>query len=484
MRWLPPVTIGRIEAVVLLFVLLMAAGCSGYHKPDVPRIEDFMHVPMTAPGEKAPRMPAAEGDIFLSSVPPGKQLLTLEGSVRIALDKNPLTRAAQEGVVAAGEAAGEARAPYYPTLGLRTGYSRWQQHAFLPSGVSISSDEIGPTDDWNAGLEARLTLFDSGERRAKLRTALAEQGMAEEDAAKIRQDIALDVHQSFYSLVAAGENLSVAEKNLARAEDHLRLTQTRHEAGAVPIADVYRARVEAADSRLELVRAKNLVRITSGDLNTAMGLPVELSIDIDARAEKIESPENIALDEAFDQAVHLRPVLRAALQGIAARRHRVDEARSAFGPKLQALGNYGWRDDEFLPEDEDWLVGLSVELPLFTGFSRKHKLARTTAEQRRTEAETTRLLHQVRREVWTAHSKLTESFEAVQAAGVLVKDAQESMRSTRRRYEVGAGTITDLLDAQTALARAEAVDVAARWDYHIAKAQLHRSTGNLLVERQ
>lgn len=482
-RW-APLMIRRIEAAVLLFMLLMTAACAGYHKPDVPQIEDFMPVSTTAePSE----MSIAKSDAPPSLVRFGERWLTLEGCVLIALDKNPLNRAAKEGVVAAGEAVGEARAPYYPTLGLKSGYNRWQQHAFLPSGViaqSMADDEIGPTDDWNAGLEARLTVFDSGARRANLRAAIAEQGVTEEDAAGIRQDIALDVHQSFYSLVAARENLSVAEKNLARTEDHLRLTETRHAAGAVPIADVYRARVEVADSRLELVRAKNLVRLASGDLNTAMGLPVELSIDVDARAEKIESPENIALDQAFDQAVHMRPMLKSALQGIAARRHRVDEAKSAFGPTVEALGSYGWRDDEFLPEDEDWLVGVSVEFPLFTGFSRKHKLARTRAELRRTEAESLRLIQQVRQEVWTAHSKLTESFEATRAAGVLVKDAEESMRTTRKRYEVGAGTITDLLDAQTALARAEAVDVAARWDYYIAKAQFHRSTGNLLGEKQ
>ena len=329
MRRLTPLTMKQIEIVLLLFLFLMAAGCSGYHKPDVPQIDNFMPLSPGASGSKTPEKATAKGDMPPSLVRSGEHWLTLEGCVLIALDKNPLNRAAKEGVVAVEEAVGEARAPYYPTLGLRSGYSRWQRHAFLPSGVPATADEIGPTDDWSAGLETRLTLFDSGERRAKLRAAIAQKGMAEEDAARIRQDIALNVHRSFYSLVAARENLSVAEKNLARTEDHLGLTKKRHKAGAVPIADVYRARVEVADSRLELVRARNLVRLTSGDLNTAMGLPVELSIEVDARGEKIGSPDDIALDQAFDQAVHMRPELKSALQGIAARRHRVDEDRKS-----------------------------------------------------------------------------------------------------------------------------------------------------------
>lgn len=475
---------GWIKLGVLLFVLVLTPGCAGYQKPDVPQIDELIRASMPPARPKPAEIAMPDEGRSPSLVRAGERWLTLEGCVLIALDKNPLNRAAKEGVIAVEEAVGVARAPYYPTLGLTSGYDRWTRHAFLPSGVSMASDQIGPIDDWSAGLEARLTLFDFGARRSKLRAAIAEQGATEEDAARTRQDIALDVHQSFYGLVAAKENLAVAQKNLARTEDHLRLTETRHEAGAVPIADVYRAQVEVADSRLELVRAKNLVRIASGDLNTAMGLPVELSIGVDARPEKIHSPADIVLDQVFAQAVQMRPELKAALYGIAARRHRVDEAKSAFGPTVEAYGNYGWRDDTFLPEDEDWLVGLSLELPLFAGFARKHELSQTQAELRQTEAQTLRLVQQVRREVWNAHSKLIESFETIQAAEVLVKDAQESMRTTRKRYEVGAGTITDLLDAQTALARAEATDVEARWNYHIAKAQLHRATGDLLSAGQ
>jgi len=42
-----------------------------------------------------------------------RQSLTVEACVRIALDKNPIIRAAREGVSAAKESVGEAKAPYY-----------------------------------------------------------------------------------------------------------------------------------------------------------------------------------------------------------------------------------------------------------------------------------------------------------------------------------------------------------------------------------
>ena len=67
---------------------------------------------------------------------PSNKPLSLQDCIKIALETNPLQEAAGKGVQTARETVGESRAPYYPELGVQAGYSRWQQHAFLPSGLS------------------------------------------------------------------------------------------------------------------------------------------------------------------------------------------------------------------------------------------------------------------------------------------------------------------------------------------------------------
>ena len=61
----------------------------------------------------------------------------------------------------------------------------------------------------------------------------------------------------------------------------------------------------------------------------------------------------------------------------------------------------------------------------------------------------------------------------------MVVNAQESLRSVRERYEAGASPVTDLLDAETALTRAQAIQVQANGDYGIAHAAFQWSVGNL-----
>jgi outer membrane protein TolC len=412
------------------------------------------------------------------------KLLTLEEAVKIALEQNPSTRVAREGVAGATETVGEARAPYYPDLGLVASYNRWQRHAFLPSGVVRPGvpSTIGPTNDWFTGVTTHYTLFDFGKRRAELRAAQARQGSAEQDANRVLQDIGLSVHQAYFGLVASIETEAVARKALARAEDHLRVARARKEAGAVPQADVVRAQVEVADAQLALERAEGLVRVAKGNLNTAMGLPVETRVDVDRSPREIVPPARIDLAEALDRAVSTRPELRGAQQRIEASRRGVDLARSAYGPKVKGEASWGWRDTTYFPHDKDWLVGVSVDLPIFTGFSRKHRLARAKSELSREEADAQRLMQTVRQEVWSAHSKLRETYEATLSTEVQLRDAQESLRLASERYQAGAGTINDLMDSEAALARAEAVRVAALWDYQMAKSWFQRSVGELFTQ--
>src|ERR1035437_7493946 len=316
-----------------------------------------------------------------AALPATGRTLDLESAVRIALDQNPLNRAAREGIAVAKEAVGEARAPYYPDLTLNAGYSRWERHAFLPSGMGIGIPNIiGPTNDWFSGLATRYTLFDFGQRRAELKAAQAREGVAKEETARVRQDIVLEVHQAYFGLVAALETARVVQEALRRAEDHLRLAKLQKEAGAVPQVDVVRAQVEVANAGLTLARAESLVRIGRGGLNTAMGLPVEKRLDIDTRIRELTRPDDVSLTEAMNKAIELRPEIRAAEQRIAASRSGVSAAKSAFGPKVRGEARFGWQDTTFFPNDKDWLVGLSLDLPLFDGFSRKHKLAKAKGE--------------------------------------------------------------------------------------------------------
>lgn len=464
-----------IYAWVLLAAAGWLAGCAQFQNPSVPAIEGYL------PAHRAVN-PSLSNQLPVPADASAREL-TLADCVRLALENNPQNKMGAEGVKAAREAAGAAVAPFYPAVDVNGGGARWQKRIYLPKGIAPPGttlpDTVGPTDDWNAEVRGRWMLFDSGERRAKLRAANAVLGAAQADAGRIRQDLALAVHQAYFRFLTDAEMRAVARESLARAEDHLRLAGDRFAAGAVPEVDVLRTKVEVADARVDLVRAENQVDIGRGNLNTAMGLPVERILRIAKETNSPVFPDAINLTNAFDQAVHNRPTLQAGLMRVAAARHAVDRSRSTFGPSVFADGSYGRRDNDFFPEDEEWSARLGFEWPVFTGFLRVHELARSRAELNREEAALERQVQDVRQEVWIYYTRLRESSELIRAADVMVDNANESLRSVQERYEAGASPVTDLLDAETALTRAQAIQVQAHGEYGIAHAAFQWAVGDL-----
>jgi outer membrane protein len=465
---------------LLVLWLAAAAGCAGADS----RAERPAAPPPPGSPAPAPVTPGArEAPVAPPPAPEGP--LTLEQCLAIALSENPARAASLEEIAAREAGVGEASGKLYPSATGQMGYSRWQRSAvfFRPEFSSSFplklADTIGPLDDISAGLSARYVLFAGGAQVAERRAALALRDASREDAEQVRQDISFDVRQAYYGLLAAEEIEKVALSNLKRSESNLKTADDRLAAGAVPKADVLKARVDRSDADLSLVNSRNLVRVARGQLNTAMGRPVDSPTRAAGRDEPPVRPEILDLDLALEDAIRGRPALRAAEARLGASREAVAGARASFWPTVSAQASYGVRDIDFPPEQEEWLVGVGLELQLFDGFARTSRLDRAKAELSRADAEVRGLLQRVKEEIWNAHSKVRETFEALAATEALVRDAAESQRVAKERYAQGAGTILDLLDAEVALSRAEARRVEARFDHQVALAGFKRAAGRL-----
>jgi outer membrane protein TolC len=376
---------------------------------------------------------------------------------------------------------GEARAPYYPQVDLSASYHRWQRRAFLPSGLVIPGrgvpEVIGPLDDWNGGLLSRVTLFDFGERRAGLDAAKARLAGADADTSAAFADVRLNVQAAFYTLAAARDLAVVAETNLQRTDAHQRLAEARVASGAVPQADALRTQAEVANARLQLITAQSRVRTATGRLNTALGRGAETPLSIATTSTPSPPPSTADLDAAVEHALAQRPEIKSGAKRTEAARAAVSSARAARAPKVRADGAFGWRDTAFVPETREWQAGVSIDLPVFDAGTRAQRLARTKAELAREEAAYEQRRLQIREEAWSASSELERAWASIAANEAAVRASDESLRVVRERYERGAALITDLLDTQTALARAESALAEARWSYLAARAMFERAVG-------
>jgi outer membrane protein len=125
-------------------------------------------------------------------------------------------------------------------------------------GVRSTLDEA-----WSVGLELRWTLFDGGNRIARLRETKVNIDAAQARAKATALDISREVEQTFLVVNEAQERIAAAQTAVASAQENFRLAQGRFDAGVGTI-------LELTDAQLFLTQAQNVEAQALADYRIAL----------------------------------------------------------------------------------------------------------------------------------------------------------------------------------------------------------------------
>lgn len=126
-------------------------------------------------------------------------------------------------------------------------------------------------NNWLAGIEVRVDLFQGGAKRAQLAHERAlEQKLraAEESAANA---IRLEVRRAYYDLDTARQQIDVTRAAVAQSQESLRINQNRYEAGLSTITDLLGAEEAARRSQADYWDAVYRCHTSYANLQLASG---------------------------------------------------------------------------------------------------------------------------------------------------------------------------------------------------------------------
>lgn len=428
--------------------------------------------PVPAPTPVATRPPTAQ-------LPPLPEKVTLAEVVTIALANNVQTRASWLAAQAAAAEVGRKRAAYYPTADAALTLSRQSQWA-LGGRFGFQQTSYGPS------LTLTYLLLDFGTRSARVEEAFQALLAADFAHNATLQEVVFRVEQAYFSYLAADALRQAAQASVADAEKHLEAAQARKEVGLATVLDVLQARTAVAQARLQLASYEGQVEAVRGALATAMGFPATTAIPVAATLPELPVLAQAAsVEDLVAQALLTRPeVLKARAQEQQALA-KARATRAEGWPSLQASASAN--RTYYVPEQQknhadNWSLGLSLRLPLFTGFDRHFAVLQAQAQAEQAKALREAAEQQATLEVWNAYYQVSTARAKLHAAAEFLAAAQQTQEVAEGRYKEGVGSMLDLTQAQATLAQARAEDVRARADYLLALAALARATGTLTPE--
>ena len=421
--------------------------------------------------------------------------LTLLDAASIALEKNPLRKAALADTRAASAGVHEAQSFLMPhvtfseqaTRGDDPVYvfgSKLRQQRFTADDFALNQlNNPLPFSNFATRFGGTWNLFDSFASWHGVARAREMNIAASHQLERTEQEILFRVVQSYDGVLLATRQLEVAEQAEKTAKSIMGRSQVRFDAGLVVESDLLSAQVRLASREQELIRARNNLALTRAQLNTAMGLT------LDKQYEPADSLANRALaapvlNELEQKALATRPDLKRIEAQQSAQELSVAIAKSSFGPRLNAFAGWEMNHPTFLAGGggNSWLGGIELQIDLFQGGAKRAALSRERANAEKIAALKQAASDAVRLEVRQAYYDQDANRQQVEVARAAIAQAQESLRIDQDRYENGLLTITDLLGAEEAARRTQADYWQAIYQFHTSYANLELAGGTLNLQ--
>ncbi len=402
--------------------------------------------------------------------------LSLYGLFNLALENSPKTRQAWEMAKISAAQYGVQKTTFLPTGGITAGIQR-QNNQFEAVGAG------GEQTIHGGGIDINWVLFTFGGREAELNSVRQALYAANFNYNQMLQDVALAVQQGYFNLNAAKAAVVAQLASLEDAEMTLKSAEIKFHAGLADLQQVLQSRADRESKRYLLQAAYADVETARANLAIAVGVPVQLSLDIlpPADADYAVLGLEDQVTDLMAQALVDRPELLAAHAQWRSSVSHVQAAEKAIFPYLAAgftASKYGGVDNTFqATQQSSFAIGLKWNI--FDVFKDHYQVLGARSQAKAAEANLRQAELLVLGNVWTAFYGFKTSGKQLEAATAFLGAAEEAFKATRIGYNTGINSLVDLLNSQDTLASARLQKISSQATFSNSLAQLAHATGRL-----
>lgn len=403
----------------------------------------------------------------------------LDGLIARALARNSDIRVAAANLLKARAIVGEARNRLLPQTDLSAQYTR--QRAQVQTGGPPGQGQAVEFDYFSVGFDAsyEVDLFGGVSRSIEAARADSDAARSALDAARIA--VAAETARTYAQACSFAEQAGVARETLSLQRRTLDFTQKLFDAGRGTQRDVARATVLAEQVAAQVPQLEAERRASLYALATLTGDPPAL---IDAAAAKCARPPRInTVIPVGDGAALLkrRPDVARAERTLAADTARIGVATAELFPSIRLLGSVGLGSNRLSDLTDSSSTSFSIG-PLISWSFPNIGVARARIKQARaqTQASLAAFDGTVLAALQETEQALARYAGAVDRQAALARAEAASNKAaflTRARFQEGADSFLDLLDAERSLADARTALAQANGNVAEAQVSLFKALG-------
>ena len=319
------------------------------------------------------------------------------------------------------------------------------------------------------GLQARKTSIDARVKAAEV----------------TQENIKANIYKIYYQLVVSKTQIDLLNANITRLQKLDHDTREIYKNGFAEKLDVDKLTVQIANIETEKLKALNSIANGYGGLKVLMGMPVKDSLVLTDTLSETELKENILESVNYqysDRKEYQLLELTNKLNAYNIKRYKLSQI-----PTLNFNANYSKQAQrtsfDFFKRSGDWFttsfIGLNLNIPIFRGFGARAKIAgaRLALQQTQNQLEAQKI--SIENDVEVAKNNFTTAIATMDYQKKNMALAETVYDQTKKKYEAGTGSSTEINTAQVDLKTAQTNYISALYDAIIARIDFLKATGKL-----
>lgn len=317
-------------------------------------------------------------------------ILTMQDAIRMVLERAPEVSVAVAQAARAGEALRETRSLNLPQVTTGTGLAYNNGFPLSIEGAAPSIFQIGLSQSILSKKNKNLILeAEESSKASQLGPEAA------------RNELAARTALVYYELFQAHKLADLWAARLQLATRDQQITESLLQSGKVRPLDITLARTATAYDQQQVLVADEQVKLAEAELRDLTGIPPTTAIQ--TTEPRIDSQlTDQAAENLYRRALETRPDMLQAETNLKAKEFHVEAEKGNGRPQLDIVSQYAlfsrtnnYQDFFKTFTRNNFIIGLSVQVPLFNG----HRTSARVAQSRQEAAEARFLLQRMKSEL-------------------------------------------------------------------------------------
>lgn len=342
--------------------------------------------------------------------------------------------------------------------------------------------QFGTKYTTNAGVQLQQLLFD-GQVFVGLQARDASMKFRNKSVEITEEAIRVNVNKIYYQLVVAKTQVELLDANIVRLQKLQHDVTEMYKNGFAEKLDVDKLEVSLNNLQTDKLKVLNSIEIGYTALKTLIGMPIKDSLILTDKITDSEIKSFALIDSVnYEERKDFQYLQLAKKLG----EYNIKRYQLSYLPTISfnaAYSKQAQRSKYTFFEKGDWYttsyVGLNIAVPMFNGFSKDAKVKQSKLELQQTRNSIDNLKINIDAESEQAKLKFKSAISTIDVQKRNMELAEKVYNQTKKKFEAGTGSNTEITTAETELKTAQTNYITALYDAIIAKVDYLKAIGKL-----